>query len=536
MAILAGMSEYFCRKMRGPMSDPKLSNRLKSFARFFGRPDISEEIVAYFVNRKDKLVINNTGVYISEVIHKDIKCFVEERVEKKSKFVTSDVNAVFDLMASQGAQWVMLATNFIITFKVSDSTYIVIKYNTKAGTYYELVSNTTSLDTGETRELLRLVKALKLDIWTNTEFEEITNKAWKEVKPKEVVSASLKLLVDKTLWRLSDYSKTSDPIKKILYKSSNNYSKVNEIFKLFTDHDLYSSLSISSKQFAKMPIKISIIIPAYNSATTIIKVLRSIESQKPKLNRSNHEVIVVNDGSQDDTEKIVNDYCKFSSLNIICLTISINSGRSSARNLGASIAGGEVLFFIDSDMCLASNYIYEHALRHYLVDKLVLVSLKANLFRGRWASKEFTGRDLSTPATFNDFRFEETILPSWKGLYKSVDKPILVSPITQTNYFMGFGFGKRLGIWDLACMVTTGNLSIKKKELDAIGGFDRGFVGWGFEDTFLGAKLIANGNYVVPVLATGAYHLGQEKVDKIKRYNSVDFNRNLRKYKELVSK
>ena len=85
-------------------------------------------------------------------------------------------------------------------------------------------------------------------------------------------------------------------------------------------------------------------------------------------------------------------------------------------------------------------------------------------------------------------------------------------------------------------MVTTGNLSIKKKELDAIGGFDRGFVGWGFEDTFLGAKLIANGNYVVPVLATGTYHLGQEKVDKIKRYNSVDFNRNLRKYKELVSK
>ena len=89
--------------------------------------------------------------------------------------------------------------------------------------------------------------------------------------------------------------------------------------------------------------KYSVIIPVYNSEKTIKRCIDSITLQ----NRSDVEIIVINDGSTDESESI----CKAlqnEHENIIYIHQE-NGGVSSARNLGLSVATGEFVMFVDSD-------------------------------------------------------------------------------------------------------------------------------------------------------------------------------------------
>lgn len=92
---------------------------------------------------------------------------------------------------------------------------------------------------------------------------------------------------------------------------------------------------------------VSVIIPMYNSETTIARALDSINSQS-QLSFVG-EVIVVNDGSTDNSKKIVNEYAeRHPSLNIKLLNKS-NGGVASARNLGISSSSFEWIALLDSD-------------------------------------------------------------------------------------------------------------------------------------------------------------------------------------------
>lgn len=92
----------------------------------------------------------------------------------------------------------------------------------------------------------------------------------------------------------------------------------------------------------------SVVIPMYNSSKSIIKCLESVINQT----RRNliDEVIVINDGSMDDSlEKVknwLNDSHKSIPVNIIDIE---NSGVSSARNIGIEYANSEWIAFLDSD-------------------------------------------------------------------------------------------------------------------------------------------------------------------------------------------
>ena len=96
---------------------------------------------------------------------------------------------------------------------------------------------------------------------------------------------------------------------------------------------------------------VSIIIPVYNGEKYIEECLDSILDQDYK----NIEVIVVNDGSVDNTKNIVEKKCKKN--NNIKLINQKNSGVSCARNNGINNSNGEYLSFVDSDDCLSSHYI-----------------------------------------------------------------------------------------------------------------------------------------------------------------------------------
>ena len=99
--------------------------------------------------------------------------------------------------------------------------------------------------------------------------------------------------------------------------------------------------------------KLSIIIPAYNVEQYIKPCLDSI-LQNSKESLSETEIIVINDGSTDNTLEILKSYNKHKNIKI---HTTINQGVSAARNLGISLARGKWITFIDADDTVSSNLI-----------------------------------------------------------------------------------------------------------------------------------------------------------------------------------
>ena len=89
--------------------------------------------------------------------------------------------------------------------------------------------------------------------------------------------------------------------------------------------------------------KVSVIIPAYNSEQFIAETLDSLVNQTLK----DIEVVIVNDGSTDGTQAVIDEYC--SKYDIFKSYIKENGGVSKARNYGLERATGEYVVFLDAD-------------------------------------------------------------------------------------------------------------------------------------------------------------------------------------------
>ncbi|EDP70552.1 capsular polysaccharide biosynthsis protein [Flavobacteriales bacterium ALC-1] len=97
--------------------------------------------------------------------------------------------------------------------------------------------------------------------------------------------------------------------------------------------------------------KLSIIIPVYNVEKYISTCLDSIVNQD--LKKDEYEVIIINDGSTDNSGKIVKTYSE--NYSNIFLYTQKNGGVGSARNKGLSYAKGDFVYFLDPDDYLAMN-------------------------------------------------------------------------------------------------------------------------------------------------------------------------------------
>jgi len=93
----------------------------------------------------------------------------------------------------------------------------------------------------------------------------------------------------------------------------------------------------------EQPPYISVIVPAYNCSETITQCIESLLA----LNYSNYEIIIVDDGSTDDTYDICRSYD-----DRIRLIQTSNGGPSRAKNIGVKKAKGDIVAFTDSD-CVA---------------------------------------------------------------------------------------------------------------------------------------------------------------------------------------
>ena len=96
---------------------------------------------------------------------------------------------------------------------------------------------------------------------------------------------------------------------------------------------------------------VSVIVPVYGVEQYLERCIISILNQT----YSNLEIILVDDGSKDNSPAICDEYEKKDSR--IKVVHKVNGGLSSARNAGIEVANGEYYIFIDSDDCIAPNMI-----------------------------------------------------------------------------------------------------------------------------------------------------------------------------------
>ena len=110
-------------------------------------------------------------------------------------------------------------------------------------------------------------------------------------------------------------------------------------------------------------IKVSIIVPVYNVYEKIEKCLKSLINQT----LTDIEIIVVNDGSLDNSQIIIDEYANKDKR--IKSFIKKNGGLSDARNYGLNNAIGEYIMFVDSDDYIdinACEKLYNEAIKDNL--------------------------------------------------------------------------------------------------------------------------------------------------------------------------
>lgn len=173
-------------------------------------------------------------------------------------------------------------------------------------------------------------------------------------------------------------------------------------------------------------VKYSFIVPVYNTEKYLERCLDSLVNQTLK----DFEIIVVNDGSTDDSKKIISKYeKKYKNIKVINQK---NQGLSMARNNGVKEANGEYLIFIDSDDYVETNLLKE-------VDKEIGDS---EILRFQVVTEDEEGNNVKA---YNEDPFNEM-----KGYdaFKYISEYHFVEPawcyVYQTDYYLDnkFNFKK----------------------------------------------------------------------------------------------
>lgn len=172
---------------------------------------------------------------------------------------------------------------------------------------------------------------------------------------------------------------------------------------------------------------ISIIITAYNAEKTIERCLNSILENE----YNDYEIILVNDGSKDKTEKIVElfatDKIKYFSKK--------NTGVADSRNYGIEKAKGEYITFVDSDDYVNNNY-FEN-LDKYMKNGIDVIKRKATIINETNGEKNKiegpTFETVTGEEAFNTLCFKDIYLDTlWSYIIKK-------SLITENNLYFETG-------------------------------------------------------------------------------------------------
>jgi poly-beta-1,6-N-acetyl-D-glucosamine synthase len=108
--------------------------------------------------------------------------------------------------------------------------------------------------------------------------------------------------------------------------------------------------------------KVSVIVPAWNEEVGIISTIRSLINNT----YDNLEIVVINDGSTDNSDDLIKDYANstISHGKTIIYEYKENAGKGSALNRGIELASGDIIVTIDADS-IADKYAIQKFVEHF---------------------------------------------------------------------------------------------------------------------------------------------------------------------------
>lgn len=193
----------------------------------------------------------------------------------------------------------------------------------------------------------------------------------------------------------------------------------------------------------------SVVIPSYNRRATLEMVLQGLEQQT--VPKAAFEVIVVLDGSEDDSATMLGEWRSSGRLPNLCWHWQPNSGQATARNVGVCLAQAPIVVFLDDDVVPEPNLLAVHLGWHKQLAPLAVLG-------DCRVAREQPGSlcHLGVWAWWEDL-FYQRALPEHQPTYRDF---------------------------------CTGNVSLRREDFDRVGGFDTAFRGYGGEDYELGYRLL----------------------------------------------
>jgi glycosyltransferase involved in cell wall biosynthesis len=214
---------------------------------------------------------------------------------------------------------------------------------------------------------------------------------------------------------------------------------------------------------------VSIIVPTYNVELFIEKCLKSVMEQS----FSNIEVIVVNDGSTDNTGEVVDNYIQPD--NRVRVLHTENAGVSAARNSGILASTGDYLIFVDGDDYIAEDYV------SYMLGLIKNTQSDFCLSRSCYTKKGEKQNECETIENFNSkdaitlLLSPDVVVGCWNKIYK---RSLIVSNNIwfSTSLFYGEGLTFITDVAQVANSVGVGNRKVyyyrKNNETSATTAFD----------------------------------------------------------------
>jgi glycosyltransferase involved in cell wall biosynthesis len=289
----------------------------------------------------------------------------------------------------------------------------------------------------------------------------------------------------------------------------------------FYGKPLLNPTLLPKNKFSKK-LSVSIVIPAYNSQQSILACLTSIEQSGFNINHQNKlEVIVVDDGSEDKTWKIIKE--SNLSLNLIALRQNKN-GQAQALNTGLSVAENDIVISCDSDMVLG-----HHAIEHFMFAHNEIPNA---LFAG---FRQYTNKN--DPRVNPDFiKRNGNYLGS---LFSNDERFVFPVPGWPNNMCLASDHFRKLGnfnnllmpdndAWLLPDMVIGALFSLRRSVFKEIGGYDERLIGWGCTDAYLAAKAIGAKQYIIPLYTASGLHINhpvrlENRVQQYKKNRKLFF-------------